>query len=804
MQIHGMYKYLLPVLILLFANKGFAQRTQTVKGTITDKESHTPLIGVAIAVIDIEPNKGTASDEKGAFSLKNIPVGKHTIRVSYIGYQGQTISNVLITSAKEVVLSIELEESSTHMDEVVVKHKREHINDMALVSAKTFDVQETERYAGSRADPARMASNFAGVQGADDSRNDIIIRGNSPQGLLWRLEDIDIPNPNHFAIPGTSGGPVSILNNKTLGNSDFFTGAFPAEYGNSTAGAFDLKMRNGNKDRYEVTGQLGFLGTELAAEGPISKKNSSSFLVTYRYSTLKLFKGLNIKIGTSSVPNYQDAAVKLNFPIGEKANFSLFGIGGLSKIDLIVSNLTKPAEEIYGESDRDQYFKSNMGVAGASFSYILNPKTYTKIVVAQTGDKIWAHHDKVFRDADFQIDSMKNVLDYSFGTARTTAHWYINHKISARHTLKAGIMDNYYRLNMVDSSRQYPPSRQDWQHRLDFEGSTNLVQGYLQYKYRPTDMLTLTAGLHGQYLSHNGASALEPRLAMRWKATGNDALSLGYGLHSQMQPLYQYFAHLPQYPATAMHNYDMGFTKSHHFVGGYEHIFSRVFRTRIEAYYQYLYKVPIEKRIGSSFSALNQGASFGRVFPDSLQNTGTAYNKGIELTLEKVFSKNYYLLFTGSLFDSKAKGNDGIYRNTDYNTRFAANLLGGYEHKLGKNSTLLAGGKITYAGGRLYSPPDMAASNAVGDFIIIDSLRNTQRFPDYFRADVKLGVRINAKRFTHEIAIDLVNILGTKNVLSLTYSSDLAEQGKYPFIKEYQLGFLPLFYYRVDFGSGKK
>jgi hypothetical protein len=268
--------------------------------------------------------------------------------------------------------------------------------------------------------------------------------------------------------------------------------------------------------------------------------------------------------------------------------------------------------------------------------------------------------------------------------------------------------------------------------------------------------------------------------------------------------MYQYFAHLPQNRAADMHNYNLGFTRSHHGVAGYEHVFSNVLRLRSEVYYQYLFNVPIETRTGSSFSGLNQGASFSRLFPDTLVNKGTGYNYGIELTIERSFHCNFYILATASLFDSKAKGNDGIYRNTDYNTRFASNLLAGYEPKIGKNSVLLTGVKITYAGGRLYSPPDVAASNAMGDLVVVEQRRNTLKFPDYFRADVRLGIRINARRFTHEIAADMVNIFGIKNVLSLSYNADLAAQGAYPFVKNYQLGFLPLFYYRVDFGSGRK
>lgn len=797
-----MYRILCTCLLLvLSAGIARAQLTQQVRGTVGDKESHAPIGGATVVVTDV-PGIGATTDSSGQFLLDAVPVGKHTLQCSLTGYQPLTLPDVLVTTGKEVVLSVVLEESvTTKMNEVTVRSRREHINEMAIVSTRTFNVQETERYAGSRADPARMASNFAGVQGSDDSRNDIIVRGNSPQGVLWRLEDVDIPNPNHFADAGSSGGPVTILNTKSLGNSDFLMGAFPAEYGNATAGVFDLKMRNGNNQRYELTGQLGFLGTELAAEGPISRKGGSSFLFTYRYSTLKLFEGLHIKIGTNSVPNYQDASFKLHFPLGKKTQLSFFGIGGLSTIDLIVSDLTEKPDELYGESDRDQYYHSNTGVIGATLSHTFNANTYARLSVAETGSDIGAHHDKVFRDADYKVDSLKNILGFSFKTTSTVAHWYVNHKLSVKHTFRAGIINNLYHLNLIDSSRQYPPTQQQWQHRENFQGYTDLLQAYIQYKFRPSDALTITAGLHGQYLSHNQSKSLEPRAGLRYKPGRNGVFTLGYGLHSQLQPLYQYFIHAPQLPADQMHNYEVGFTRSHHLVAGYDRSLYKNFRLHAEAYYQYLFNVPIETRAGSSFSGINQGATFDRLFPDTLKNEGTGYNYGIELTIEKVFSNNYYFLFTGSLFHSKARGNDGVYRNTDYNGRFTLNILGGYEKKLGRNSTLFTGGKITWNGGMLYSPPDVAASNAKGDLVLIDSQRNSLRFPDYFRADLKIGVRINKKKLTHELALDLVNIFGTKNILSLTYSADLAQQGNpYPFYTQYQLGFLPLFYYKVDFG----
>ena len=791
------------LLLLLIPVVCFAQRrTQTVRGRVVDKESKSPLTGVIASITDMATRIGASTDKFGEFVIDDVTLGKHTITLTYMGFKSITLNDVLVIAGKETVLDIEMEEAVTTMNAVTVSQKRDHINDMAVVSTRTFDVQETERYAGSRADPARMASNFAGTQGGDDSRNDIIVRGNSPQGVLWRMEGVDIPNPNHFAIPGTTGGPVTMLNSHTLANSDFFMGAFPAEYGDAVAGVFDVRLRNGNNDKYEFTGQLGLLGTEIMAEGPIAQDIGSSFLIAYRYSTLQLFQGLNIKIGTTSIPNYQDLTFKLNFPVSPHSTVSIFGIGGLSNINLVVSDLSEATPQLYGESDRNQYFTSNTGVVGASFAHTINPDTYTKLTVAETGNDVYAHHDYVFRDSNNNvIYPLKPILGYDFKTTSTVAHWFLNKKLSSRQTIKFGVINNLYNLNFIDSSRQYPPTRETWQYRENYRGYTDLAQAYIQYKYRPTEFITLTAGVHAQYLTHNKAESIEPRVGAKVVLTDNDVITLGYGLHSEMLPLYQYFARDTANPAL-LPNYNVGFIRSHHAVLGYDRKLADNLGLKLETYYQYLFDVPVETRVGSSYSALDQGTGYSRDFPGQLQNKGTGYNYGIELTLEKTFSHGYYLLLTGSAFDSKAKGNDGVYRNTDYNTHYSFNLLGGYDIKIGKYNTLITGLKVTMIGGRLYSPVDTAASNAYGDAVVVDSQRNTLHFNPYFRTDVKLGFRINGKRLTHEIGLDLVNVFNTKNTLDVTYSYGLNQQtaGKDPFYYTYQLGFLPIFYYKLDFG----
>ena len=363
--------------MLIFSSSVFSQSlTQTVRGTVVDADSKFPLMGASV-IIGLQ-EVSTAND--GSFKINNIPIGRSSISVSLFGYKGQTRS-LELNSAKEVVVNIPLVESSTQLGtvDVVAVQSGQAKNEMATVSSRQFSVEETNLYAGSRGEPARMATNFAGVQGSDDQRNDLVIRGNTPAGVLYRMDGINIPNPNHFSIPGTGGGPVTILNNKFLANSDFFTGAWPAEYGNAIAGVFDLEMRDGNNEKFEGSAQLGLLGTELMLEGPLGKKKgrlAPSFLGVYRYSTLSLFESLNIPLGTNALPQYQDGAFRLTFPQKNGGKLALWTMFGQSNIDILISDQVDTSGfESYGDADRDSYFGSDMIVGGLSYSKPINKRS---------------------------------------------------------------------------------------------------------------------------------------------------------------------------------------------------------------------------------------------------------------------------------------------------------------------------------------------------------------------------------------------------------------------------------------------
>jgi len=807
-------------IIILFSGALSAQITQTIRGKIIDQESNFPLIGVNITVSSVvDMPMGASSDIDGSFRINNVPIGRQDLIVSYLGYQDVVMSDIIVSSAKEIILDIKMEETFTKLEEVTIVAKRngEVLNEMATVSARAFSVQETNRYAGSRGEPARMASNFAGVQGADDSRNDIVIRGNSPSGVLWRLEGINIPNPNHFTIPGTGGGPVTILNNKFLANSDFYTGAFPAEFGNGIAGVFDLKMRNGNNEKHEFSGQLGFLGTEVTAEGPINKNKKSSYLAMYRYSTLQLFQFMGINVGTDAIPSYQDAAFRLNFPLKKGGNIALFGMGGASTIDIILSTLEKPVDgtNFYGDNERDQYFTTRMGVVGMSYTKPINKSTFLKATISASQSKIDAQHDFIVRHVDettgnFVLDDLPQILDYYFQENKYSAYINLNKKVNRKLSFKLGLNVDILDLQYHDSARiysegfSYPDNivLDNWEERWDADKMAGLFQPYIQFKYKASEKLTMTGGITGMYsnINENSNSPIEPRLGLSYQIDKKQKIGLGIGLHSQMVSPYILYYYNPKVVEQGQYaedyNSDLGFFKSAHFVLSYDRYFSRNSRIKVETYYQHLYDIPIEYE-SSSFSLINSGSGFSRFFPDPLENAGIARNYGVEFTLEKFFNKGYYYLITGSLFDAKYQGSDGVWRNTSFNGKYAINALFAKEITFRNKSSLNFGGKVTYAGGRWHGVVDDEESRKVLEVIYIDETVNTEQFKPYFRVDAKINYRINTKKVTHEIAIDFVNLFAIKNILTLTYAPD--HPNGLGYVEEHQLGFFPVFYYKIDF-----
>jgi hypothetical protein len=777
----------------LFLNFYTQTITQTIKGVVVDKQSQTPIPGAIIQVINSDPLLGTVTSEKGEFKIANVPIGRWQIKFQIISYKEKNIT-VNLNAGKESVINVDLEENVIQGQEVVVtaeQDKTKTNNKMSTVSSRLFSAEEAARYAGSRNDPARMAANFAGVSGANDSRNDIIIRGNSPIGILWRLNGLDIPNPNHFGNAGSTGGPVSILNNNTLDNSDFLSGAFAADYGNATSGVFDLRMRKGNNEKKEFLVQMGFNGFELGAEGPFNKKKNSSFLVNYRYSTLAVFKALNIDFGTgAAVPQYQDITFKTDLATEKYGKFSFWGIGGLSYIALLESD-KKPGQELFGYSARDTYFRSNVGASGVSHTYLFKNNAYLKTNIGISGQYNNIVADRI--DTSFKTPkNLKPEYRQTTQNIRYSLNTTYNKKFNSRDFVNTGIYAELYNTLFVDSNDNIFGAHTFVTLR-NYKGTTALIRGFAQWQHKFNDNLLFNAGLSDQLFLLNNSNAIEPRFGLKYSINTKQSLSLGGGLHSQLQPMYIYFASDTIHGKTVETNRDLDFTRAAHGVIAYDNSFATDFRLKAELYYQYIFNAPV-KNYPSYFSALNLGADFNSPNVNNLVSKGTGENYGIEITLEKFYSKGYYLLFTGSLFESKYKGSDNITRNTAFNGNYVFNLLGGKEFKINQKHVFSLDLRGTYAGGKRYTPIDLEASKAANNEVRDGTRAFELKYADYFRLDVKPGYRHNTKRVTHEFSIDIQNVTKNANVFQQSYDI------KYQTIKtDYQLRFFVIPQYRVLF-----
>lgn len=811
-----MLKYTLLILTIIFSNSTFSQSlTQTVRGTIVDMDSQLPLIGVAVIVLDSKPFNGAATDINGEFRLEKILAGRITLQLTCVGYEKKIISDIEVNTGKEKILNLTMQESLIKLPEITINaydtEKGEALNEMSLISTRSISVEETKRYAGGFNDPSKILTNFAGVTNSMSGQNDIIVRGNSPKYIQWRLDGVEISNPTHFADQNSIKGGISALNNNLLRTSDFSTGAFAPEYGDALSGVYDVKLRAGNNQKYETSIGVGIQGTDVTLEGPFSKGYGGSFLINYRYSTVSLLGKLGI-IDLDGDLSYQDGTFKFIFPTKKIGVFSVFGIGGLSNASLldVKADMVPTQSNSTNTSDlTEDYDKSNfLSTYGITHSINISENSYIKTTASYSNDGI---SEDVFKikttkfynsQGGFTNDSVgQRVLDYksrlenkSYGGAIT-----YNNKLNAKNTIQIGVKYSLlgfdYNLNNIEDSSVVMTTK------AYFKENINTIRNYVSWKYRLKDNFTIVGGFHNTNVLYNKKSTIEPRLAINWKMNNSNSINAGYGKHSTMESIHNYFAKVKQEDGSVIEpNKNLDLLKADHFVIGYEKRFGENLRLKIESYYQNLYNLPVENVDTSYYSTINEGTTFRYV---ELVNGGTGKNYGIELSLERFFSKSYYYLINASLYESKYNSLEGIERNTQYNGNYLVNMLLGKEFAnrgKNKNQTLNLNAKLFLGGGQRYIP---LLRNSEG-IVSVDPAKNKfwdyekafdKKFEDIYQVTLSAGYKWNKKRITHEFFINLDNLTNAKTKLSEYY--DESKPGKVGYVT--QFGLFPNLMYRIYF-----
>lgn len=766
---------------------------QTVRGRVIDELSNQPIPGANVIIPGSNPLIGASTDPDGRFRIERVPVGRHNFKVTFLGYLPKLLSSLSVDAGKEVVLNIMLSESVTELESVVViaeLDKARPINEMAMVSAKSFSVEETSRYAGSFNDPARMATSYAGVVGSqDDTENSIIVRGNSPRGLLWRLEGLEIPNPNHFATDGSSNGAISMLNSNVMTNSDFLTGAFPAEYGNAFSGVFDMKMRNGNNEKREYAIQAGLLGLDASLEGPFKRKEgknlaNASYLINYRYSTITMLEALGLDIAGEGgqVPAFQDLAFKFNIPTAKAGTFSLYGLGGLSDSNDDYS--VERNDQTFSLDEREEY---RMGLTGLNHVINVGQNSFLETGLSYSRYDYEYLFENLFEDEVF-VEDTENYANTNIRMSST-----LNTKFSARHATKFGVIYtlNQYELNSRGFFNNREPS-----YASSEKGDFGMYQAFVSHKFRLSNELTMTGGFHYLRMDLAGQDSFEPRFGLRWQFKPNQALSFGFGMHSRKEETSLYLTEvLNETNPSGRTNRDLDLAKARHFVVGYDNRLGKNLNLKIEAYYQDLYNIPIAALEGSDYSSINQGDAFQRF---DLINEGTGENFGIELTLEKFLSQGYFFLLTGTLYESNYKTLTGVKYNTRYNGRYNFNMVGGREIQLGsasKKKTLNIGMEGVFGGGARVREIDLASSITEGRTIFTANAPFGRQLKDYMRLDFQVALKTNKKGITHELKLDVQNLTSRSNLIGEQFSAATGQIEQSSFTGEV----IPVLSYKIIF-----
>ena len=779
-------------------------QAETLRGTVKDAVTGEALIGATVKIAELE-NAAAVADMDGNFTIKISKGGRYTIETNYIGYEPSVMKEILISGPKEVVLEIALRENSTELKEVVVKprvNKEATVNPSVLTGGVMLSMEEASRFAGGYNDPARLVMSFAGVSGEADGSG-LSIHGNSPERMQYRIEGVEVFTPNHYNDFYEAGfGMVSALNANVIGNSDFFTSTFNANYSNSLSGVFDVKMRSGNDSKYENLVQVGTVSEELTTEGPLSRKNHSSYIFNYRYGFTSLADKLGI-IDYDTKFNFQDFSLKLNFPTKQAGTFSLFALGyydGAKDYEPDIEDIST----IYDASRQNGHLWGLLG--GVSHRIHFSNKWTWLTTVAYNGQHIksdigyWGLRrtaGNVITDP-IGYEEPSQLWPYStqkMNEDRLTANTELSKYLTPKWLTQFGAEYSHRFFNLGYSSTDYVYSKTPFIDWVKTKGDTGLGNVFWQNVIKPSTKLSLNLGVAGTYFVFSKDFSFEPRVSMRWEPDERNSFSFGYGLHSMVERMDAYF-----YQENGIKvNKDLGLSKAHHILATYIYKFNENLNLRLNAYYQYGFDTPVGIN-GSTFCSVNR---FMNYFDEAMVNDGNTRNYGADITLEQYMSHGFYGQVNASVFRSEYRAQDKVWRHQLYDRVYTAKVLGGKEWMVGKRkqNVFNVSVKYTLQGGLRYTPIDVAAMNALMDAgqmveheLFKDNEAMSCQYKPEHTVDLTVSYKINAKKVSHTIAFEGVNILMNETPYAQRYDFRTRT------VKTDKTGIsLPNIFYRLDF-----
>lgn len=763
------------LLILFSTTMMHAQElTSVVRGTVKDADTGSPLTQATVQL----DGKGDVTGATGTFRFEGVAVGRHSLTVSFVGYQTVVISEILLESGKENVQDVRLSIAGKQLQEATVAGSRPP----AFNSVQAITAEQTLRYAATYLDPARVATSFAGVAAANDQANGLVVRGNSPNSMQWRLEGVEIVNPNHLSNAGTfsdrptsTGGGVNILSTQLMGTSYFMSGPFPAQYGNATGAILDMNLKKGNDERTEFTGQASLIGLDIAAEGPLSRKSKASYLVNYRYSFTGLLGAMGVSFGGEDI-RFQDLSFNLNFPTAKGGKFTIFGMGGISQ------NTFKPDKDTtsweFEKDARYVLYKNKMGAAGATFEQPVGRRASLRTVLVASGLNT---SRKAFQVDPKTLENREVLGNDGILNGKISFNTTLTYRANTKQTFRGGV---YITSQKYETLPVYPDAKvKSW-----------YIQPFMNWSSQITPSLTSEVGLHAmisQVKRDNAkvSALVEPRASLRWLAAADKQVSVSYGLHSQLQTPNVYSS---TYGMTYIaQNFDLKPTRSHQITLGYQQFFKKGSSLKIEAYWQHQFDVPVGTDERDNYSAVNliEDRPAGRLY-----NEGTARNYGLEASFQKFLTDNFYMLVSGSLYKATYVDYLGLRHDSRFDGGHTFSLTTGKEFKASRGGLWGVNAKVLWLGGFRDKAIDAEYSAYLNQNIYVYQSAYTVKMKDYFRPDLRIYWKKGRAKYSRTLALDLQNVSGTKNEAYRYFDTRQKRV-----VVQHQLGLIPVVSYRVEF-----
>lgn len=788
------FRFLLPILIvgsLALSTLTAQTPVQTIRGRVLDADTQEGLAGCTVYINAID--RGTFSDSLGYFRLETIPIGRYEVQFSYLGYEGLSLAEVLVESGKEQVLQVELLRSAALLETVEISSGKTTPIGSLPMRVKSITVEATQRYPATFYDPARLATALPGVSNADDQANGLVIRGLPPSMLSWYLEGVEILNPNHTANAGTrsdritpNSGGVNSLSSQLLATSYLHNGAFSTEYGNAISGVMDMRLRAGNNEKTEYTLQAGLIGLDVAAEGPISRKKGSSFLVNYRYSTVGLLTSLGVDFGEETI-NFQDISANVVFP-GKRSRLSLFVLGGNSKNEFTGSEDPSLWENAKDASEVNFY--SRLGVAGMNYQRQVGTGGRFAVKAAYS----MVDYERYERQYDIQAEGNDNTqigllsaqVSYAQLLGKSTKltaglnynQWSPEHFWDYRDALDSAVSNINYELSLLTPFVSFRQQLgKDW-----------LLQGGVRYVFY--NKITST----WPFAPYKDQYWIEPRLELGFNLSNQDHFSLAYGLSAQIQNIYYHQA-IPRFTVP---------NKVNQLVLGYEHLFPQNSSLSVEAFYYWLYDIPIwdysPADIVNRFSIINdlqpeaiRSSLTPDVFyyADDYPGMSEIKNYGLDISYKRLMSSGFFYTLSASVFDVQYRI-DRVYKFR-YDSRFISSAVAGKEWlKTKSEEKTTAWGlnlSLYYRGGyRELSVLGIEDNQPVYAAPVFNDV-----LPNYFRLDMRLYRKWNRKKYNASLALDIQNLSNYQNVAYTYYDRIRGDV-----LDRYQLGLIPILTYRIS------